>query len=193
MRDFQTDAEAIARSLADGQAFVFVFQRHFDAISRYLRRRVNPETAEELTGEVFAAAFSARRRYDLSRPDARPWLYGIASNLLKTQTRIEARELDAFVRTGVDPVNGSNEPRASVEGWEQMAVAEALSNLASIDRDVLLLFAWAELSYEEIAEALDLRVGTVRSRLNRARGQMRAALATDLAFIGEGGHRKWMS
>jgi DNA-directed RNA polymerase specialized sigma24 family protein len=167
-----TDAEAIAASLSEPGAFMAVFDRHFDAIHRYLRRRVGKEIADELASETFAQAFEHRRRYDRGRPDARPWLYGIAHNLLRHHYRDEERALRAYARTGVDPVQGSVGDGCS-PGPE---LADALAALSPGERDVLLLVAWGELEYAEVAEALGIPVGTVRSRLNRARGRVRELL-----------------
>jgi RNA polymerase sigma factor (sigma-70 family) len=168
----QTDAEAIAASLSDPTAFVDVFDRHFDAIYGYLRRRVGKAIADELASETFAQAFEHRRRYDGRRPDARPWLFGIALNLLRHHYRDEERALRAYARTGVDPLHtpGVDVERASAD------LASALATLSPGERDVLLLVAWAELEYEEVAEALAIPLGTVRSRLNRARGRLRELL-----------------
>jgi RNA polymerase sigma factor (sigma-70 family) len=177
-----TDAELIAASLEDGDAFVPVFDRHFAPISRYLRRRLDRATADELAAEVFAIAFARRSAYDPSYASALPWLYGIAANLLRAHARDEQRELAALVRTGVDPVAASADHVASVEeGDVGRAVAAALLRLEPSDRETLLLFAWADLSYAEIAQALELPVGTVKSRLHRARRLARAALAEQLA------------
>jgi RNA polymerase sigma factor (sigma-70 family) len=162
------DAEAIAASLSEPRAFVAVFDRHFDAIHGYLRRRVGKEIADELAAETFAQAFEHRKRYDLRRPDARPWLYGIAHNLLRHHYRDEERALRAYARS-VD-LNASEPPVPSSE------IATLLAELSSDERDVLLLVAWAELEYAEVAEALGIPVGTVRSRLNRARGRVRELL-----------------
>jgi RNA polymerase sigma factor (sigma-70 family) len=168
----RTDAEAIAASLSEPRAFVAVFDRHFDAIHGYLRRRVGTSIADDLAAEIFAQAFEHRKRYDRQRPDARPWLFGIAHNLLRHHYRDEERALRAYARTGVDPVQGSVED-AGREGRE---LAEALATLSPGERNVLLLVAWAELEYVEVAEALGIPVGTVRSRLNRARGRVRELL-----------------
>lgn len=165
------DGEAIVRSGRDADAFVPVFERHFDAIHRYLRRRLRSDVADELASETFVAAFDARRRYDGS-PDARPWLYGIATNLLRRHLRTEERRWRAYVRA----VGPADAPEAETD----LAVATALGALGAEDRDTLLLYAWGDLSYEEIASALRLPVGTVRSRLNRARAQTRALLAPQL-------------
>mgnify|MGYP003287361327 CR=1 FL=1 len=168
----RTDAEAIAASLSEPRAFVAVFDGHFDAVHRYLRRRVGKEIADELAAETFAQAFEHRKRYDRNRPDARPWLYGIAHNLLRHHYRDEERALRAYARTGADPLQGSAED-ADRPG---PALADALAALSPGERDVLLLIAWAELEYAEVAQALRIPVGTVRSRLSRARGRFRELL-----------------
>jgi RNA polymerase sigma factor (sigma-70 family) len=165
----RTDAEAIAASFTEPRAFVAVFDRHFDAIHRYLRRRVGSQIADELASETFAQAFEHRARFDTQRPGARPWLYGIAHNLLRHHYRDEERALRAYARRGVD----LDPDPPDVPGSE---VAELLADLSRGERDVLLLVAWAELEYAEVAEALGIPVGTVRSRLNRARGRVRELL-----------------
>jgi RNA polymerase sigma-70 factor (ECF subfamily) len=173
-----TDAEVIAASRDDPDAFAAIFERHFDAIFRYLRRRVGRTRAEELAAETFTQALAARHRFDTGRAGARPWLYGIAVNLLRHHYRSEERELRAYARSGVDPL-AANEP--SLERADATAigpaVAAALAELAPVERETLLLYAWAELGYGEIATALDIPIGTVRSRLNRARTRLRELLA----------------
>jgi RNA polymerase sigma factor (sigma-70 family) len=165
----RTDAEAIAASLDEPRAFVDVFDRHFDAIHRYLRRRVGSQIADELASETFAQAFEHRKRFDLNRPNARPWLYGIAHNLLRHHYRSEERALRAYARSA--DVDGAAPPESAGTG-----VARLLADLSPGERDVLLLVAWAELEYAEVAEALGIPVGTVRSRLNRARRRARELL-----------------
>ena len=175
-----TDAEAIAASLDEGQAFVVLFDRHFDVVQRYLRRRLPGATADDLAAETFTVAFDSRARYDLARPDARPWLFGIATNLLRRHRRSELRELRALARAGVPSDRGADgevERRLDAQAAGPL-LAGALASLATRDRDVLLLFAWAELGYDEIADALEVPVGTVRSRLHRARRLVRTRLAS---------------
>jgi RNA polymerase sigma factor (sigma-70 family) len=175
----RSDADAIAASRSDPQAFVEVFDRHFHAIHRYLRRRVGSGLAEDLAASTFTEAFAARRRYDRRHPDALPWLYGIASNLLRRHYRTEQRQLSAFARTGVDPTLApDSEPDA--RGAE---IAAALAALRAEDRETLLLFAWTDLSYAEIAAALGIPVGTVRSRLNRARTTVRDLLEEEAEVL----------
>ena len=179
MGDLLDDASLIERSWRDPEAFAELYDRHAARIYRYVERRLGERAAEDVLAETFLAAFRRRYRYDLSRADAGPWLYGIAANVIGKHRRAELRMLGALARTGIDPVSeGDSEPvdqRVSARAV-QRDLAAALARLAARDRDVLLLIAWADLSYEEVAVALDIPVGTVRSRLNRARSKVREAL-----------------
>ncbi|NRQ38458.1 RNA polymerase sigma factor [Nonomuraea sp. NN258] len=173
------DAAVIRRSREDPAAFAALFDRHAPALHRYVARRLGDSLADDIVAETFLAAFSKRDRYDLGRADARPWLYGIAANLIGGHRRTEERHYRALARTGVDEVAESYADRVAARVSASAAhrsLARALARLSAEDREVLLLFAWAELSYEEVAAALGVPVGTVRSRLHRARKRTRAAL-----------------
>lgn len=177
--DGPTDAELIAASATDPRAFMPLVERHHRVLFGYLARRVGPDVSEELVSETFARAFALRDRYDTERADARPWLFGIATNLLRNHLRSEVRQMRAYARSGVDDVHHPDEAATDARvdaGTHSPALARALAGLAAGDRDVLLMYAWGDLSYEEIAQALDIPVGTVRSRLNRARRQLRDSL-----------------
>ncbi|GAA4970200.1 RNA polymerase sigma factor [Actinoplanes utahensis] len=102
--DTEPDLLLILRSAADPETFGRIFDRHADAIHRYLTRRVGRALADDLTAETFLIAFRSRHRYDDDQPDALPWLYGIAANLLRGHQRTEVRQYRALARTGVDPV-----------------------------------------------------------------------------------------
>jgi RNA polymerase sigma factor (sigma-70 family) len=180
----QSDRAAIAASIDDPRAFVVVFERHFDAIFRYLRRRVGRDRAEELAAETFTTAFASRHRFDSRAADARPWLYGIAVNLLRHHYRTEERELRAHARSAVDPLRSEEVELDRIDAASAARVAGAIAELAPSEREVLLLYAWAELSYREIAEALGVPVGTVRSRLSRARRRIRELLAASGQYVG---------
>src|ERR1700733_14516143 len=174
------DASVIARSLSDPEAFAAIFERHFDEIHRYLRRR-HPQEADELAAEVFVVAFDARSRYRPLGASARPWLYGIASNLLSKRRRQERRALRAHARSGgrrgpAEDDFADAADRADAERRSRV-VAAAVSRLGAEDRDTLLLYALSDLSYEEVAFALEVPVGTVRSRLARARRRASVDLA----------------
>lgn len=172
-----TDAEVVARSLRDPTAFGLLFERHVDAVFGYFARRVPRTEAGDLAAETFRAAFDARARFDPERIRARPWLYGIATNVLRHHLRGKGRE-DLALRRLVpvpDLVDANEEARvAAVDAAARWpAVAEALATLLPHDREALLLLAWEQLGYAEIAEATGVPVGTVRSRIHRARRQLR--------------------
>src|SRR5260370_30249150 len=87
------DAAIIKASWTDPEQFALLFDRHASVIHRYIARRAGGEIAEDLVAETFLAAFHRRRRYLTSCADARPWLYGIATNLIGQHRRDEARQL----------------------------------------------------------------------------------------------------
>ena len=179
------DADVVAGSLEQPELFARLYDRYAPDIHRYAARRLGETAADDITADTFLTAFRIRARYDRTRPSARPWLYGIAANLIGKQRRAEVRALKALARTGHDPVAASwvedTESRVAAQG----PLAGALAALPAGDRHVLLLVAWADLTYQEVAEALDLPVGTVRSRLNRARRKVRTALGADPAFVSD--------
>ncbi|GAA4924492.1 RNA polymerase sigma factor [Streptomyces coeruleoprunus] len=181
------DAAVVAASLDRPEAFAELYNRYAADIHRYVTRRLGDSAADDITAETFLTAFRARGRYDLSRANARPWLYGIAANLVGGRRRAEVRALNALARTGHDPVAESWVDHADDRVAAQAAhgpLAGALASLPARDRHVLLLVAWADLSYQEVAEALSIPVGTVRSRLNRARRKVRQALGgTDPTLV----------
>ncbi|MCX4582982.1 RNA polymerase sigma factor [Streptomyces sp. NBC_01481] len=173
------DAAVIAGSLERPELFAELYNRYAPDIHRYVARRLGDGAADDITSDTFLSAFRTRSRYDLGREHARPWLYGIAANLIGKQRRTEVRALKALARTGHDPVTESWVDHADDRVTAQavhVPLAGALAGLSTGDRHVLLLVAWADLGYQEVAEALSIPVGTVRSRLNRARKKVRAAL-----------------
>jgi RNA polymerase sigma factor (sigma-70 family) len=175
-----TDAELISSSVVEPDRFAELFRRHAPALQRYAIRRLGPAKAEDLVAETFFQAFRQRQRYRIEWPDARPWLYGIATNLISRERRAEVRQYRAFARTGVDSqlVQFSDEVEARVSAASlDRLLAGVLAGLPAKQREALLLVAWAELSYVEAAQALGVPVGTVRSRISRARARLRDGLA----------------
>ncbi len=187
--DDETDAAVISRSRCEPEAFALLYDRHAGTIHRYVSRRLGDALADDVVAECFLAAFGRRDHYDLSRTDARPWLYGIAARVIGKHRRSEVRLLRALARTGSDPAAEDHADRVDsrvTASAVHRQLAAVLAGLPDRDREVLLLIAWADLSYAEVAEALAIPVGTVRSRLSRARRRTRAALAgQDLTFLAE--------
>ncbi|MEU4688066.1 sigma-70 family RNA polymerase sigma factor [Actinoplanes sp. NPDC023714] len=173
------DDDVIRRSAAEPEVFGAIFDRHADAIHGYLARRVGRALAEDLTAETFLVAFRSRQRYDLSRPDARPWLYGIAANLIRGRQRDEVRQYRALARTGLDPAADGPADRVAARvtaAAHVRSLAAVLARLPVREREVLTLVSQAQLSYPEVAQALNIPIGTVRSRLHSARQRIRRAL-----------------
>jgi RNA polymerase sigma factor (sigma-70 family) len=176
----ESDSSAIERSLVDSGAFVAVFERHFGLLHRYLQVRAGVANADDLAAQTFEVAFRRRADYDKSRPDARPWLFGIAINLARELERGRRREQRAFARLA--PREGELDPSLGhVEGGAAaLTLRRALADIPEDERDLLLLYACVELSYDECAEALAIPVGTVRSRLHRLRRRLRERLEPEL-------------
>jgi RNA polymerase sigma factor (sigma-70 family) len=175
----RSDAELIAASGREPEAFAGLFDRYSAMVYRYAVRRLGPELADDLVGETFLVAFERRRTFESGYGDARPWLLGIATKLISRHRRSEAARYRAIRRSPreVPPQGPAETVAANVSATAtRPLLAEALAGLSARDRDVLLLIGWAELSYDETATALGIPVGTVRSRLNRARRKVRAAL-----------------
>jgi RNA polymerase sigma-70 factor (ECF subfamily) len=175
-------------ALLDAETFTAFYDRHARALLRYCARRVGPEAAEDVVASTFLLAYEKRLDYDATRSDGLPWLYGIATNVLRRHRRDEIRAYRALARAGVDPLFNA---AGVLDGHEQRAgertdanartrkVAGVLARLPHRQRDVLLLVALADLDYAEVAMTLGIPIGTVRSALHRARTKLRAALDTD--------------
>lgn len=180
------DEEVIRASIEHPQRFETIFDGHHRVIWRYLARGGGSEHADELASEVFLVAFASRDRYDPSRGSVRAWLYGIATNLARTRLRGEERRARAFKRASLERLPAV-QPTAEQDDLAAMkeqltAVIDALADLPSRDREVIVLYAWERLTYEEIAAALGVELGTVRSRLARARGRLRELVGVSGEF-----------
>jgi RNA polymerase sigma factor (sigma-70 family) len=171
-----SDARLLAWSIAgDGSAFRQLYDRHAAAVHAYLSRRVGRHESDDLLSEVWFRAYRARHGYDGRSANARPWLYGIARNVMLEhwRRRLTAGTVPAALG-GLDPW-----PDVDARLDAQIALAhlrETLSRLSEDEREVLLLVVWEQLSPSEAAIALGIPPGTARSRLHRARTALREAL-----------------
>jgi RNA polymerase sigma factor (sigma-70 family) len=175
----ETDADLIRAADRSPECFAALFDRHYPPIHAYAARRLGRDLAEDIASETFLVAFDRRDTYDATRTDARPWLYGIASNLISRHGRAETRRYRAFGRmAAAEPVDAHDDLVAGRidAGAVRGTLARALQRLPGPERDVLLLVAWAGLGQQEAAAALNIPAGTARSRLHRARQEMRLAL-----------------
>ena len=173
-----SDNEIIRRSRDNPATFSELYDRHAAIIHRYAARRVGEHAADDIMSETFLVAFERRADFDDSRDDARPWLYGIATTLLKKHARLEARAWKGLIAAGAAELDHDAIDALGSRVDAELAVkklASALKRMPARDRDTLLLYAWGDLDYEGVAQALDVPIGTVRSRLNRARLTLRAS------------------
>jgi RNA polymerase sigma-70 factor (ECF subfamily) len=173
------DGAAIARSLKSPEAFTHIFDRHFAFVHRYVSRRAGRDRADDVASQTFTVAFAHRGRYRDDLGTARPWLLGIATNLLRAEYRGDARVASIVERLGSEAVVSSSRPAlasASADLNDDDRLTHALERLESGQRDALLLHALGELSYAEIAAAMEIPIGTVRSRISRACAALRTEL-----------------
>jgi RNA polymerase sigma factor (sigma-70 family) len=174
------DGALFERSVAEPELFTLVFDRYYRMVYGYLSRRVGRTVADDLAAETFIRAFERRAAYDPAAPRALPWLLGIALNLLAHHRRSEARQLRALAAAGArEPSESADEAGGRLDADTTERLIAGLEQLDDYDREALLLYAWGELRYQEIADVLRIPVGTVRSRLNRARRKLRQALEPD--------------
>lgn len=172
-----TDSEIIRRSLEHPPSFGELFDRHARDVGGFIARRVGAANAEDILSETFLVAFRKRASFDSGWDSAKPWLLGIASVLVRKHRGAEAahwRTLDAWARQGeaitdgdLDAAGSRADARAAVND-----LAPRIRSLSRSDLDTLLLYAWGDLTYEEVGRALHVPTGTVRSRLNRVRRRL---------------------
>lgn len=166
--------DIITRSIAEPALFAQIFERHAAAIGGYTRRRIGLDAVDDVLSETFLVAFRKRASFDLEAESARPWLLGIATRVMHRHRRAEEREWRASASEPARSI-ASHEDRSDARLDASSAVRDLGPRIAALsqrERDVLLLYAWGDLSYEQIADALQIPIGTVRSRLSRVRRKL---------------------
>ena len=176
-----SDAKIIGRSLVEPCVFEEIFNRHYRTIYRYVARRLGRDAADDIAADVFLRAFDGRHRYDQTRASCVPWLYGIASNVCRTTSRTRFREARAVRRletahTIPDAAEGVAWRLDASSAVTKSGLVDAINKLSVDQRETLYLQVFGELSYPEIAQAMDVPVGTVRSRLSRTKAKLREPL-----------------
>jgi RNA polymerase sigma factor (sigma-70 family) len=169
------DDELLAMARSEPEAFGELFKRHSRSVYAYCARRTGDlDLAEDLTSVVFMEAFRRRRKLHLSNASALPWLLGVANNVARNADRSVRRYRSALDRLPALTNSASSEDEAIERLQAQDALARALDAISALTRaeqDVVLLVLWSELTYADAATALDIPVGTVRSRLASARAK----------------------
>lgn len=179
--DEASDAKIIGESLVESAVFEEIFNRHYRTIYRYVARRLGRDAADDIASDVFLRAFDGRHRYDQTRASCVPWLYGIASNVCRTTSRSRFREARAVRRLEtVDATPDTAEGIAwrldASDAVNKSGLIDAVNALRVDERETLYLHVFGELSYSEIAGAMAVPVGTVRSRLSRTKAKLREPL-----------------
>lgn len=160
----------------DGDELATLYDDHAATIARYLHRRLGPAHVEDAVADVFLRAVRGAPGYVALHDTPLPWLFGIASHVVADARRTERRRLRALQRMAEARGASLDAQEGPAEGLDPRVVA-ALRRLGTMDRETVLLAAWGELSYEEISIALGIPIGTVRSRINRARKRLAPLLS----------------
>jgi RNA polymerase sigma factor (sigma-70 family) len=180
--DEAADGELWRRAVeGEPEAFGVLFDRHGERVRAYCARRTGSlDAADDLVSVVFLEAWRRRADVQLLGDSALPWLYGIANHTVQRRFRTTLRHQRALsrVRPGDDVPDHADDVAARLDDQRHLAqLHTALRGLRRTDQEVLVLCLWQGLDYEATALALDLPVGTVRSRLSRARVRLREELA----------------
>lgn len=178
-----SDAEIIAASCAEPHHFGLIFERHFRAVYGFLYHRLDSSAAEDAASEVFEIALSSRAKFTAQHDSALPWLYGIAANVAAKRHRSTLRQRRAFAKAASQTETSTTGPSTgSISRIDaQSAAAKLKPFLAALterDQSILHLFIYSELNMNQIAQALKIPPGTVRSRLHRLRKQLQHQLNT---------------
>ncbi len=169
----RTDGEQLARRSVER-----MFSDHAQAVFAFASRRLGETAGRDVVGETFRIALENAASFDPARGTPRGWLFGIAANLVRRHWRSEERRVRTAVRAAceqvpvLDPLLRVDDRVDAAREVDQLLAL--IADLSTTDREALLMFAWDDLSYAEIAEVLSVPVGTVKSRIHRARQLLRA-------------------
>ena len=172
-----SDLELVRRSIETPSEFAELYDRHGGRVVRYVARRVGAIDAEDIAAEVFVRAYGRRATCRGDHGSVLPWLLGVANHVIADHRRVESRRLQTLERLAETTPTSIEHEHAGLAP----ELLRALRRVPAADRDALLLVVWGELSYDETATALDVPIGTVRSRIARARKRLIGVLGEDVA------------
>jgi len=173
------DSRVLEASVREPERFTHIFDQYFGQVHSYVARRLGSDLADDLAAETFLIAFRQRERFNSRNGVVRAWLYGIATNLIRRHRRNEVRAWRAASKLPLPEPTSGHEERVAAQVTAQgvsRELAAALAKVSAKDREVLLLVALGQLTYDEVAAALGIAYGTVCSRLSRARRVIRESL-----------------
>lgn len=182
----ETDADLILASMERPSVFGEIFRRYYPQVLRYASRRAGPDLREEIAAQTFFIAFDRRGTFDPSYVSALPWLLGIETNVVRQHFRTKATHDAALGRM---PAISERQEDPSTETIEALALREqlftALEHVAPHEKEMVFLLALADLSYAQIAQAMGVPIGTVRSTLHRVRSVLRERLGDLMQIPGQ--------
>lgn len=189
MHEHQTDCEIIVASRRRPELFEVIFERHYRAVYRFAAGRSGANEAADIASDTFVRAFDRRDRFRTDRENALPWLFGIAANVARERHRKRMRGMRMLKRSvglsSLEDARFEADATARLDALSQStALSRALAELSDDEYQVLMLLAIADFSYSDIAESLDIPIGTVRSRIHRARNKMRELLDAERSIPG---------
>jgi RNA polymerase sigma-70 factor (ECF subfamily) len=173
------DGELWRRAVnGEPECFGALFHRHAETVRAFCARRTGElDAADDLVSIVFLEAWRRRDDVELVDGNALPWLYGVARRTIQHRWRTAVRHRRALARLPPPAAvtDHAEEVAARIDDERHLAqLRQTLARLRPAERDVLVLCVWQELSYADAAVALGVPVGTVRSRLSRARARLDA-------------------
>jgi RNA polymerase sigma factor (sigma-70 family) len=184
MNEPTTDCEIILASRRRPELFEGIFERHYQAVYRFAVGRAGIDEAGDVASDTFVRAFDRRDRFRTDRDSALPWLFGIAANVARERHRKSARRMRMVQRSVV--LVAGEDSRFEADAAERVdavskrgGLTNALTALSDDEYQVLMLLAIADYSYPDIAECLGIPIGTVRSRIHRARRKMRELMEAE--------------
>jgi RNA polymerase sigma-70 factor (ECF subfamily) len=180
MSDNSAEAELLRRAgLGDEPAFLALYERHRGAVFRFAYRLLgSTHLAEEITHDCFLALIRRPDGYQAERASLRTYLCAAARNLAFKQLRKRGAEVVVEDVPEPEPDPGAPQPlRRLLDEELAEQVRSAVEQLPPLQREALVLFEYEELSLAEIAQVVEADVGTVKSRLHRARERLRRTLA----------------
>jgi RNA polymerase sigma-70 factor (ECF subfamily) len=165
----------VTDSITDAEAFLELFERHFVPVHRFVHRQLPFGGSDDASAEVFLRALRDVRNYSTEHESALPWLLGIAVNVVRGELRHRYGERAESLESLATVDDPAQERRLDAVG-RLAEVEAALRSMPNEEREPLLMYAWLDASYEDIALALGIPTGTVRSRISRARRRLRSEL-----------------
>lgn len=192
MKDLEklSDDELAEASRIEGgeRAFGIIYNRYFDRIYGYLKNRVkSKEESKDLTNDTFYNAYRALKKGQYKQDCFSAWLITIAKNTSINHNRNKMSHIEKSNEWGYfKNLNIQSEEIKHINKDRNRLIMEELEKLSDVTKEALILYEFDELPYKEIADKLNIKIGTVKSRIHIARGKMKSKLMSKYPELFEG-------